>query len=64
MDNFLRMAAERGSDEAMVLAIGLIRQEIDHLIERAEALDLYAVVAHLSVASQACSTGTSDPQET
>ena len=64
MDNFLRMASVSGSDEALAVAINLIRNEIDQLIERAEALDLHAVVGHLTAASQVCLTGASDSQET
>lgn len=64
MDNFLRMASDSGSDEAVVVAIGLIRKEIDRLTERAEALDLHAVVGHLNAASRACLAGAGNSQDT
>lgn len=51
------------SEEAIGLAIGLLRREIDELLERAEALERPLVAAHLEQASDLCSLEVPDPED-
>ena len=56
----LRAETDEFSEEAACAAIALLRREIDDLNERAEALDLLSVMAHLKQASELCSAEVPD----